>query len=351
MKSRASLGISFISLKEGNFMKKYIFILALLLLVGPVNAQRVVKYITFYPVPYGSHERLNVEEEFMVNMGNDMTSEVGGEVYIDGVSDFEGFLDISAGSGANTVSTGTIRSGNVSGSVYGTADLQGSTFITNVNTNNTLFSANVAGVSMLMSNTLVGGKSIANLLNCSSPSWRSLRVKGSEECKTYLTCGGSGDTGCAEPPAIICETNYCLDSTNTCRPKPSTTRSCVGNVANAISGTQYRTTACSPGTGWSLTMWRGTCTCASGYEWSGSLCLKKETYSTKCYKQDSYFWCNLMGNGGGNCIGIEHGPSYSCIPYGDSSQPTSTCQDHTGCYACFCTADGVGNEDFKPAII
>ena len=35
-------------------MKKYIFILALLLLVGPVNAQRVVKYITFYPVPYGS---------------------------------------------------------------------------------------------------------------------------------------------------------------------------------------------------------------------------------------------------------------------------------------------------------
>ena len=88
MKSRASLGISFISLKEGNFMKKYIFILALLLLVGPVNAQRVVKYITFYPVPYGSHERLNVEEEFMVNMGNDMTSEVGGADYIAGVSDF-----------------------------------------------------------------------------------------------------------------------------------------------------------------------------------------------------------------------------------------------------------------------
>lgn len=251
-------------------MKKYIFILALLLLVGPVNAQRVVKYITFYPVPYGSHERLNVEEEFMVNMGNDMTSEVGGEVYIDGVSDFEGFLDISAGSGANTVSTGTIRSGNVSGSVYGTADLQGSTFITNVNTNNTLFSANVAGVSMLRSNTLVGGKSIANLLNCSSPSWRSLRVKGSEECKTYLTCGGSGDTGCAEPPAIICETNYCLDSTNTCRPKPSTTRSCLGNVPNSTGGTQTRSVSCSSGIGWAITLWSGTCTCASGYTWNAS---------------------------------------------------------------------------------
>ena len=85
-------------------MRKYIFILAVLLFAAQANAQRMVKYITFYPVPYGSHESLSVEAEFMVNMGNEMTSEVGGEVYIGGDSDFEGFLGISAGSGANTVS-------------------------------------------------------------------------------------------------------------------------------------------------------------------------------------------------------------------------------------------------------
>ena len=331
-------------------MRKNILILALLLLVGPASAQRAIKYITFYPVPYGSHANLNVEEEFMVNMGNEMTSSVGGEFYVDKNSEFEGFVDISAGSGANTATTGSIRSGDSEQAIYGLADLQGNTFINKMNSNN-ISTVRVAGVSNINSTAYLGGKSLSGLLNCSNPTWQALRVKGSEECKYYLTCGGSGDSGCAQPPQIVCETNYCLDSTNTCRPKPSTTRSCVGNVANAISGTQYRTTACSPGTGWSLTMWSGTCTCASGYEWSGGLCLKKETYSTKCYKQDSYFWCNLMGNGGGNCIGIEHRPSYSCIPYGDSSQPTSTCQDHTGCYACFCTADGVGNEGFKPAII
>ena len=36
-------------------MKKYIILLLLCLCVLPVNAQRVIKYVSFYPVPYASH--------------------------------------------------------------------------------------------------------------------------------------------------------------------------------------------------------------------------------------------------------------------------------------------------------
>ena len=258
-------------------MRKYIFILAVLLFAAQANAQRMVKYITFYPVPYGSHESLSVEAEFMVNMGNEMTSEVGGGVYIGRDSDFEGFLDILAGLGANTVSGGTIKSGSGNSGSYGYAYWNGNSTYSSItlteridnNPPNTLPYAYASDLSTWTTSNILYNTTMSNLPFCrATPSWKALRLKGSEECKYYLTCGGSGNSGCENPPAINCPPNYCLNEANVCESKPATATYCRGFIPNASSGVLQRAVTCTPGSGWSQGAWTGTCTCAAGYIWN-----------------------------------------------------------------------------------
>lgn len=41
-------------------MKKYLLFFLFSLIVLPLNAQRIVKYVSFYPIPYGSHQTIKV---------------------------------------------------------------------------------------------------------------------------------------------------------------------------------------------------------------------------------------------------------------------------------------------------
>ena len=68
-----------------------------------------------------------------------------------------------------------------------------------------------------------------------------------------------------------CSSSQCWDGSK-CADKEAVSRSCLGNVTNAQSGTQTRTATCTNGSGWSYGSWSGTCTCKSGYTWSGSFC-------------------------------------------------------------------------------
>lgn len=177
-------------------MKKVFLIFAVLFLAGPLCAQRIIRYITFYPVPYGSHSSLNVEDMLMMNMSNEAFSKVTGDFSVEGKSEFEGFVNISAASNEEVKTGGYIVSGSGALDSYGVADLQGDIYISEIY-NNYIPLVNVSGVSYFNGSKLFfNGHSLSDLSKCSSPSWKALRLKGSEECKYYLTCGGGGATGC-----------------------------------------------------------------------------------------------------------------------------------------------------------
>lgn len=256
-------------------MKKTAVVLLFLFVLLPLNAQRMIKYITFYPVPYGSHANLTVAQEFMINMGTDTESqtyktEVKGDFSVALDSELEGFADIRGGGALST--TGAVRSGNteevsLTGKAY---SLSGYTYLTS--SGQTIPSLTSASSSSFNgAKTLLGSTQLNKLAGCTSAAqWRSLRLKGSQDCKMYLTCGGSGSTGCTTP-IFSCKSGYCMEY-GVCTPKGSTSQSCRGNVPNAISGMCYRTPSCTA-SGWSYTAWRCTCTCKTGYTWNGSYCL------------------------------------------------------------------------------
>lgn len=257
-------------------MKKTAVVLLFLFALLPLNAQRMIKYITFYPVPYGSHASLTVAHEFMINMGTDTEdkaykTEIEGDFSVAKESAIEGFADIR-GEGTLTT-TGTVKNGNDAFGGYGNAySVSSTTYLNNAGAVGRIESVRSSGsASFNASKTLLNGVKLDKLSACASGAqWRSLRLKGSQDCKMYLTCGGSGSTGCTTP-IFSCKSGYCMES-GVCVGPDSTSQSCVGNVSNAISGTRYRTASCTA-SGWSYTGWSGTCTCKTGYTWSGSYCL------------------------------------------------------------------------------
>ena len=116
-------------------MKKYLFPLLFLLVLMPLNAQKVVKYITFYPIPYGSHETITVEKvgasakegRAYINARDESFTVVNGNFIYPNASYFKGNLSLHNANN-NTVlgtSTGQIKSGNGADapSIYGVTSL------------------------------------------------------------------------------------------------------------------------------------------------------------------------------------------------------------------------------------
>lgn len=185
-------------------MYKFLVSFLFILFIVPLNAQRMIKYITFYPVPYGSHQKLNVTNTAIISGRDGGESVIAGRLSTPSSPTFEGTVLLDLESGTQLSTNGTIRSGDM-GTVtsYGIANITGpNNTISNVD--NIISNAYVADVSNINSSALLGGISLSNLPNCGDniPAWKALRLKGSEECKFYLTCSGSGDTGCEKAPDL-----------------------------------------------------------------------------------------------------------------------------------------------------
>ena len=110
----------------------------------------------------------------------------------------------------------------------------------------------VADVTTLQADTTLNSKSLSGLVGCTEDiSWGNLRLKGTEECKKYLICGGGStgtSTGC-ELSGDICSAVQCWNGSV-----------CINNPGDAY---QYngrchyhcQTSAwvCNSGTGWNCT--------------------------------------------------------------------------------------------------
>ena len=100
------------------------------------------------------------------------------------------------------------------------------------------------------------------------------------------TTGAWSDWGGSCPS---CSSSQCWDGSK-CADKEAVSRSCLGNITNAQSGTQTRTATCTNGTGWTYGAWTGTCTCTTGYTWNSS--------TKRCIKAcdtSAAEWCNNCG--------------------------------------------------------
>ena len=106
------------------------------------------------------------------------------------------------------------------------------------------------------------------------------------------TCCSNGkwsewDKACSV--ASSCSSSQCWDGSK-CADKEAVSRSCLGNITNAQSGTQTRTATCTNGSGWTYGAWTGTCTCTTGYSWNSS--------TKRCIKAcdtSAAEWCNNCG--------------------------------------------------------
>lgn len=157
-----------------------------------------------------------------------------------------------------------------------------------------------------------------------------------ELCTNNATQSRYTASGCSYTTETrkCCSRTWCDWGVTTCASCTATseTRNCSGNVANTTSGTQTRTRlvnstcgSCSYGS-WSS--WSGTCTCKSGYTWSGSRCDENVTYQGYWTKATSHYYCNIYGDG--QCAGgVREGwDGYSCIP----SNSITSCVSSFQCY-------------------
>lgn len=330
-------------------MKNTAVVLLFLLALLPLNAQKTIKYITFYPVPYGNHANLTVEKELMINMGTDTESqfyktEIQGNLSVAKESDIQGFAEIKSDVGSIS-STGQIRSGNAVLGAYGTAYSPSNiTYLQNTGAAQSISQVSSGNSVFTGSKTILGSTRLDKLAGCSSAQWRNLRLKGSQECKMYLTCGGSGDTGCTTS-SLSCKTGYCLEDGLCVRPE-STTRTCSSAYSNAVSGTQYRTATCTA-SGWSYSSWYGNCTCASGYSWnsySGCTCQPDKVYCqgmaiTVAQASTCYHGIWSSDSCSGICCCLDDTPT---LVKGVSGKMVPQCKDSTGkfAYACVCQTKG-----------
>ncbi len=66
-----------------------------------------------------------------------------------------------------------------------------------------------------------------------------------------------------------CSSNQCWDGSK-CADKEDVNRTCLGNIANAESGSQIRTAVCKTNSGWNYGSWSGVCICKTGYKWDNA---------------------------------------------------------------------------------
>ena len=182
------------------FLVSFLFVL----FFAPLNAQHMVKYVTFYPVPYGSHQNLNVTDTAVISGRDGGESVIAGTLSVPSSPLLEGSVLLNVQSGTQLSINSAIRSGNIdTATTYGEAYMTG----TDISLNNfdeaikDVYAADTANVN---SSVIYDDNTLSKLLDCGDgePSWKALRLKGSEECKYYLTCSGSGDTGCEKAPDL-----------------------------------------------------------------------------------------------------------------------------------------------------
>ena len=263
-------------------MKKYILFFILCLFVLPLNAQRVIKYVSFYPVPYGSHDTdvyvLDPEEyssrgmlsdnidvnniqgesnktqsTAVLNASRGSNTTISGDFILpenqsDGKASFKAKSlkisqkDFSTNTYGNTkpnIVAGAspigpalvIGTGNTFVS-NGTAEILGSTGLL---LSSTIFKAESTEVTANASATDKFGQSFKNIAdgcNCDGISncgyvrgWKQIRIKGSEKCKQFLVCSyntSKPDNSCQDPASVChgsCD-RKCYTSAGQCKGFP-----------------------------------------------------------------------------------------------------------------------------------
>lgn len=189
-------------------MRKFAFLILFLAAFAPLNAQRMVKYITFYPIPYGSHDTLNVRNSAVISGRDGGKTEIAGRLSVPGAITLGEVVRFKETGGSEIKTGGTFRSGSgEASSSYGRADLVGPDNTIEA-LDNTISHASVAEGTVVKSNAKIGSYALTNLSGCSSgPNWCPLRLKGTEECRYYLTCGSCNEAnnGCEAPDLPECE--------------------------------------------------------------------------------------------------------------------------------------------------
>ena len=244
-------------------MKKYLFSLLSLLVLMPLNAQKVVKYITFYPIPYGSHQTLTVEKvgsnektgKMFINASDDSTTSIIGSLSISAIdknaSDYDGNLTVSNNGTDVLQTTGQIKSGNDISpitsygktTVYDTAATNSSV----INNMDSISIISVADTAILKADSTVDSQSLANLPACTQPvTWSHLRLEGSEECKLYLLCGSGGTGDGCSVGSSNCAAGQCWNGTG-CDSNPGSAKKYNGRCYYVCRDSAW---TCITGSGW-----------------------------------------------------------------------------------------------------
>lgn len=245
-------------------MKKYLILILFLSFILPLNAQKVVRYITFYPIPYGSHENLTVskigsgedEGKAYINGSDNSESIIDGSLIYTGGTQYKGnlFLNNFNNNTALGTAQGLMKSGNGSNTIssYGTVSIYdgNSSEGTTITDITSIADISVADITSLPASSTLNEHSLSGILECREGiTWQPLRLAGTEECKHYLICStgssGTGAGGC-DLTGNECSAIQCWNGS-----------SCVNNPGNAhqFNGRchyycQDSAWACQSGTGW-----------------------------------------------------------------------------------------------------
>lgn len=182
-----------------------IYFIALVALFAPaqVSAQKI-KYVTYFPIPYGQHSKLNVKTIALLGTKNEGNIKIGSSIndsstlsVINGFS-AENLNILSRDSsmpqaGAPDLVIGSVVS-TPSGSTYGTLSVNGNVGV--VSTIGTLNDLTAFGKAYITSAYWDGkggfGKDAGGSANwpsdCRDLSWEQVKIKGTDVYKTYLTC-------------------------------------------------------------------------------------------------------------------------------------------------------------------
>lgn len=348
-------------------MKKLFILLLPLLFCTPLNAQRLIKYTTFFPTPYGSHENIVVDvdrkneyvdgqNKIYVN-GKEYTR--SGNAYLNtGGSYSQQVVTESVPNLGNvfkydgSLNSGTIVSGDLNIAKEGVQgaimDIEGLLLVTKETASADFSNITIgngpkdeingqANFNGLVDGALARASGAANYtniigevtLNKDNAQYSKLaecngvvrvlplRLKGTEECRYYLTCGYvtnmNWQDGQCGVPDVYCGKNssnqhLCEVGNGYCIRSQSESRACSNVITNSI-GTQYRYRYCQNNVGniWgNWGEWTGTCSCPSGYELHGNACVKELTWN-----------CTFQSHGGASsCQNNRFSPGDRCQPEG-----------------------------------
>lgn len=249
----------------------HLITVAIFLFTATFISAQDIKYISYFPVPFASHEKLNVKTLSILGSQGDAeitagsTSNITGTVLVN--SSFYSYGDLTLdtendpapATGVQLVA-GSITtfpsSPSYNGTLSSSANIQVATPLSGVTSLTADRDATIKGLTWGSSGGLgINGSGSSNWPSaCSGKNlvWVTLKVSGSDSYRTYLTCGGTPGGGTSGGCTGECST---------------------GQTASCGGGNGVKT--CSSTCSW------GTCTCNNGYTWSGSTCVAVSTVTAK----------------------------------------------------------------------